>query len=484
MGKSKLGRGHMSEQPNIVFFFTDDQRFDTIGALGNSEIQTPHIDCLVERGTAFTQAHIPCGTSGAVCMPSRAMLHTGRTLFHLEREGQNIPPEHTTLGETLQQAGYRTFGTGKWHNGTASFARSFTDGGEIFFGGMWDHWNVPACDYDPTGEYDLVKPWIKDAFYSNKPVHVVADHLSPGKHSTELFGDVSVAFIEEYRDEAPFFMYISFMAPHDPRSMPKAFLDLYDPEALTLPANYKDEHPFDFGIRNVRDEVLAPYPRTPEIVRQHLAEYYAMISHLDHEVGRVVKAIEEKGQLDNTLFIFAGDNGLALGQHGLFGKQNHYEHSVRVPLIFGGPGIPAGQQRDTYAYLLDIFPTICDLLAVDVPSSVEGRSLLSAISDGAATHRDELYFAYTDMLRSVKDDRYKLVEYIHNGQNTTQLFDLVDDPAEINSLADDPEHVDRITQLRERLCAFRDEWDDRQHHMGNSFWSEYDRLNPSVRRSG
>jgi arylsulfatase A-like enzyme len=122
--------------PNIVFFFTDDQRFDTIHALGNEAIRTPNLDKLVARGTAFTHAHIPGGTSGAVCMPSRAMFHTGRTLSRIDGLGESIPDVHTTLGEALRKGGYRTFGTGQWHNGQASFNRSFSDGAEIFFGGM------------------------------------------------------------------------------------------------------------------------------------------------------------------------------------------------------------------------------------------------------------------------------------------------------------------------------------------------------------
>lgn len=130
------------KKTNIVFFFTDDQNFNTINALNNKEVITPSMDRLVKEGVSFTRAHIPCGTCGAVCMPSRAMLNTGRTLFHLDREGQEIPEEHTLIGEMLQSAGYRTFGTGKWHNGTRAYARSFSDGAEIFFGGMDDHWNV------------------------------------------------------------------------------------------------------------------------------------------------------------------------------------------------------------------------------------------------------------------------------------------------------------------------------------------------------
>ena len=157
----------MNDKPNILLFFTDDQRFDTIRALGNDQIQTPNLDALVARGTTFTHAHIPGGTCGAVCMPSRAMLHTGRRLFHIDGEGQQIPQGHITLGEYLQSAGYTTFGTGKWHNGRGAYARSFSEGDEIFFGGMGDHWNVPAYHFDPTGQYHSKRPYVADPFYSN-----------------------------------------------------------------------------------------------------------------------------------------------------------------------------------------------------------------------------------------------------------------------------------------------------------------------------
>ena len=148
----------MKRKPNVLFLFTDDQRFDTVHALGNEKIKTPSINRLVRRGTTFTHAHIPSGTSGAVCMPSRAMLHSGRTLYHLNGAGDIIPEEHTTLGEMFRNNGYRTFGTGKWHNGPEAFNRSFSEGDEIFFGGMSDHWNVPVFHYDPTGRYDSTLP--------------------------------------------------------------------------------------------------------------------------------------------------------------------------------------------------------------------------------------------------------------------------------------------------------------------------------------
>ena len=246
-----------TKRPNIVFFFTDDQRFDTLNALGNPDVHTPTMDGWINAGTTFTRAHIMGGTSGAVCMPSRAMLMTGRTLFHLEREGQNIPPEHVLLGEVLQRAGYRTFGTGKWHNGPPAYARSFTDGAEIFFGGMEDHWNVPACDFDPTGRYDVLKPMVRTPHTSNEVTYRLTDHITPGKHSSELFCDAAIDFLRRYDDDAPFFVYISFMAPHDPRTMPKKYLEMYDPDDIPLPPNFMVAHPFDNGALRIRDELLA-----------------------------------------------------------------------------------------------------------------------------------------------------------------------------------------------------------------------------------
>jgi len=461
-----------NNRPNIVFFFTDDQRFDTIRALGNEQIFTPTMDSWVRQGTTFTYAHIMGGTSGAVCMPSRAMLMTGRTLFHLEREGQNIPEEHVMLAEVLQEAGYRTFGTGKWHNGTGSYARSFTDGAEIFFGGMDDHWNVPACNYDPTGKYDLACPVVRNPHYSNRVAYRRCDHITPGKHSSELFSEAAIDFIEDYDSDAPVFMYISFMAPHDPRTMPREYLDMYDPERIPLPENFMPEHPFDNGELVVRDEKLAPWPRTPEEIRRHIAEYYAMITHADAQIGRVLARLEETGRAENTIIVFAGDNGLALGQHGLMGKQNLYDHSLRVPLIMCGPGIPKGRKSDAFCYLSDIYPTLCDLIGVPVPDSVEGKSLVPAMRNSGKT-RDTMFFAYKGLHRCVRDERYKLIEYVVNGKQTTQLFDIRADPWELNNLADDATCTEHLKRLRAELLRWRDELDDQASSFGKKFWQTY-----------
>ncbi len=469
-----IHKEYVLQRPNIVFFFTDDQRFDTIQALGNAAIQTPNLDKLVARGTTFTQAHIPCGTSGAVCMPSRAMLLTGRSLFHLDREGQQIPPEHTTLGEALGANGYRTFGTGKWHNGRPAFNRCFAEGTEIFFGGMADHWNVPAHDYDPSCAYDKKIPMCPDPMHSKREVLRSADHIHAGTHSSEMVCNAGIDFIRQQDHSQPFFAYIAFLAPHDPRVMPATFKQMYDPKTIELPPNFMGGHPFDNGALHIRDEELAGFPRTPEETREHIADYYAMITHLDDELGRVVDALEAKNMLDNTIIVFAGDNGLALGQHGLFGKQSCYEHSIRVPLILAGPGIPEDRKTDAYAYLFDMYPTLCGLTGTPVPASVEGKDVSACMHDEGKPHRDTLYFAYTDCQRAVKDRQYKLIEYAVEGREPqTQLFDIVKDPWEQNNLAGNPEYADKVTELRRELLRLRDEWDDQKHPMGDTFWRLY-----------
>jgi len=459
-------------KPNILFFFTDDQRFDTIRALGYDQVSTPNIDRLVARGASFVNAYIMGGSCGAVCMPSRAMLMTGRTLYRLQGQGQGIPEDHVLLGEALQQAGYATFGTGKWHNGPAAYARSFTAGDEIFFGGMEDHWNVPACRFDPTGQYDLEQPVVKDAWYSNEVTYRRCDHIRPGKHSSELFAEAAIDFLDGYNAEQPFFMYLSFMAPHDPRTMPREFLEMYDPDEIELPPNCYPEHPFDNGELRVRDEKLAPWPRTPQEIRRHTAEYYAMISHLDAQIGRVLEALERTGQTNNTIIILAGDNGLAIGRHGLMGKQNMYDHSLHVPLLISGPGIPAGKQSDAYCYLLDIYPTLCDLVGVPIPDTVEGKSLVPAM-EGSDSIRDTLLFAYRDVQRAVQDREYKLIEYVVEGKRTTQLFDLQADPSEINDLSQEPSLAGHIGELRQELRRWQTELDDTQPGQGQDFWEGF-----------
>lgn len=458
------------KKPNILFLFTDDQRFDTIAALGNPHIKTPVMDALVARGTTFTHACIPGGTCGAVCMPSRAMLHSGRHLHHLENSGTKIPAEHALLGETLRQEGYHTFGMGKWHNGVNAFQRSFSDGAEIFFGGMADHWNVPAFHYDPTGMYDATMAYCPDPFLSRKLEWRGGDHIHAGRHSTDIFGNTAIDFIDSYDRDEPFFAYVSFMAPHDPRTMPEPFASMYDPKDISLPENFLGGHPFPTGALTIRDEMLAAFPRNPDEIRTHIAEYYGMISHLDHVMGQILSALDRKGIAEDTIIILAGDNGLAVGQHGLMGKQSAYDHSVRVPLIFAGPGIPENTRTGAFAYLMDIFPTLCDVLQVPCPETVDGMSLLPAMKNPELPLRDAVYLNYETTIRAVRTSTHKLVEYFAEGQRNTQLFDLVADPLERVNLAGMDAHADLVATLRGEMLRLRDAWEDATSPTGSKFW--------------
>jgi len=458
--------------PNILLIISDDHRFDAIRAVGDTRVQTPNLDRLIAEGTLFTHAHIPSGTSAAMCMPSRAMLHTGRTLFHIGGDGERLLPEHALLGETLRQAGYHTFGTGKWHNGTDAFNRSFADGDEIFFGGMTDHWNMPAFRYDPTGRYAARLPRCGDPFYSNKVEQVAADHIHAGTHSTDVIADSTIRFIEGYDKTAPWFAYAAFLAPHDPRTMPDRYRALYDPETIELPPNFMERHPFDFGMFKIRDEVLAPYPRTPQEMKQHIAEYYAMITHMDDRIGDICTAIKARGEWDNTLIVYTADHGLAVGQHGLLGKQNLYDHSVRIPLVMRGPGVPAGIRSDAFCYLMDVHPTLCDLAGIQTPASVEAKSLEPLLHNPTDPHESVLFFAYLGLHRGVREGDWKWMQYRVDGQpERTQLFNLKEDPHEIRNLAENPAQAERVTYMRALLRASADQWDDQSSHWGQQFWN-------------
>lgn len=472
------GGAHMPKKPNVLFIVTDDQRFDTIHALGNSEIITPNLDRLVSKGTSFVRAHIAGGTCGAVCMPSRAMILTGRNPFHLEELGGNIPEEHKTIAETFKNNGYETIGLGKWHNGPPSYARSFTQGAKIFFGGMWDHWNVPTCRYDETGEYDNVINFVVDFYNDNHPQKQHCDEFEPGKHSSTLLTDSAIELLKKNaNNDKPFFMYLAYLAPHDPRTMPDSFREMYDAEKITLPPNFQQIIDTNYPLMVHRDESLAAYPRDGKEIKRHIAEYFAMITHLDHEIGRLLDALKESGEEDNTIIVFTGDNGLAVGQHGWMGKEDIYEHGVRIPLVMAGPGIAENKKNDAYVYLYDIFPTLCEKVGFDAPSSVDGKSFAKLLDgDNGESFRDELYLIFDKFVRGVKDENYKLIEYRNGDEEEdkwTFLYDIKNDPWETKNLADDEEYQSKVAQMREKLLLHRDEWEEQKHPWGVDFWARF-----------
>lgn len=466
----------MAKRPNVVFLITDDQRYGTIHALGNEQIHTPNMDSLVRRGVSFLEAHIPGATSSAVCMPSRGMLHSGRTLFHLQEDGKNIPEEDTTMCQAFRQQGYYTYGIGKWHNGVGSYACSFSGGRDIFFGGMWDHWNVPVSDFRADGRYTSQIHFTPNFSASSASVQVLADRINAGVHSTDLFSGDAVEFLREYDREEPFFLYLSFLAPHDPRTMPEEFRNMYDPEQLPLPPNFATMPLFSFGwCDKGRDESTAGFPRRPEEVRRHLADYYAMISHIDSRIGQVLEVLQQRNMMEDTIIVLCGDNGLAIGQHGLMGKQNLYEHSTRVPLVMCGPGIPENQTRRQYVYLLDIYPTLCDLAQIPVPETVEGRSFAGMFADPTLVTRPDIYYSFQARIRGAADGRYKLLEYRSEECKVTQLFDLERDPWETENFFGFTGYDQITARLRRRMEEYREAWDEETHLYGRQFWEQYRR---------
>lgn len=447
------------KKPNIVFVLADDQRANTINALGNDEIITPNLDKLSQEGTYFDNTYIMGSYSGAVCQPSRAMLLTGRYLNNLKKSGAIIPEKDITIGETLQDAGYNCYGIGKYHSDHKSFARCFSDGRDIYFGGMFDQWNVPLHSYDALSHYKKnMLPYIEDAHHSSKVEYKQGEYCYGGKHSTEIFSEATIDYIENYSSEEPFFIYTALMTPHDPRSTFQEYFDMYDTANIALPPNFMPEHPFDNGELRVRDEKLAAFPRNPKEIKEHIRDYYALITHNDAKLGEIIQALKDKGIYDETIIIYSGDNGLALGQHGLVGKQNLYDHSGKVPLVIVGKGVPANQRSEALIYLSDLFPTICEMVGLEAPSTVETSSFYNAIEDPKADHREYLMTSYRHLQRAVRDDQYKLIKYQVNGVEHTQLFDLLNDPYEIENIANKKKSVVKKLEkvMAEQLVELND----------------------------
>lgn len=404
---------HAAEKrPNVLFVLTDDQRFDTIRALDNDEIRTPTLDAVVKRGHVFTNAYCQGSMVPAVCAPSRTMLLTGKSLFHIPAPNAKTY-DGPTLGGVFTKAGYETL-----------------------------------CVSKPGNSFPLAHL----AF--GKTVHI--PHV--GAATNQRCADAAIDFINGHKGEKPFFVYLAPSMPHDPRTAEPEFHKLYDPAKITLPKNFLPQHPFDNGELAVRDEKLAAIPRTEDEMRKHLADYYACITSLDHHLNRVLDAIKAKGQLDTTLIVFTSDQGLAVGgRHGLMGKQNLYEH-FKSPLVVAGPGVPKGTS-DTLVYLFDLFPTVCEACGVETPKACEGVSLVPTMKGDKKAVREVLFAAYRDVQRMVRIERWKLIWYPK--LDRFQLFDVAGDPWELNDLSAKPEHAMRLAAMKKLLVEQQEKWGDK-----------------------
>jgi arylsulfatase A-like enzyme len=458
-GWSWIGVQHAgaSDRPNILFLFADDQSYDTLSAYGNTEVQTPNLDALAKRSLVFERAYNMGSWSGAVCVASRTMLNSGKFVWraHAHAGGKRQPAPggdaFRPWSVLMREAGYRTYFTGKWHV----------------------RWNAKEI-FD---EVDSIRPGMPNqtAAGYNRPKADGSDPWDPtdpkfggfwkgGKHWSEVTADEAVAYLSrDQRDDKPFFMYVAFNAPHDPRQSPQEYVDMYPVKDVKIPQPFLEEYPYANAIcgKGLRDETLAPYPRTKHAIAVHRREYHAIISHMDAQVGRILKALEATGEADNTYIFFTADHGLACGHHGLMGKQNMYEHSLRVPLLAAGPGIAAGRAQAA-VYLQDIMAESLKIAGAERPDYVEFAGLSN--DDGYRLEPEDtaypaVYGAYLARQRAVIYDGWKLMVY-PTADYKVRLYHVAEDPLETNDLADDPKYAAKKQELIARLLKLQSEMDD------------------------
>lgn len=414
-----------TKKPNVIILFADDMRADSIGALGNPTVKTPNLDSLVKRGFALNNAYCLGGNRGAVCLPSRNMLLSGNTYFRWQdvqaagagQKGNFAPATPDTFPAVMQAAGYTTYHQGKKGNSATL---------------------------------------IQGQFEINKYVTNDLTDRTNGEAGQQIVNE-AIEFITAQKDAKPFFMYLAFSNPHDPRVAAEKYLKLYDREKIPLPKNYLPVHPFNNGEMTVRDETLSPWPRTEDEIRKTLHEYYAVISGLDHHIGRLLQKLDELKLTENTIILFSADQGISVGSHGLLGKQNLYDHGMKVPLFFAGPGVKKGKS-DALVYLLDVFPSVCELAGVKPPGGLDAVSFAPVLQGKTDKGRDSLFLAYRDVQRAVRDERWKLIRYPE--VEVTQLFDLKNDPDELKNLAGEAGQKERVAKMLAQMTGWQKRLND------------------------
>lgn len=446
----------LAAPPNILFILVDDQSPVELKIYNkDSTLHTPHLDRLAAEGMVFESAYHMGASIGAVCTPSRHMIMSGRSVWHLPVSpwGEKTSPpalEQQTIPAVFNRANYATMRTCKQGNSYEAANKLFT------------------VRHDATkrgGTHESGSTWHGDR---------VMDYLQQRQTSAEA---------------KPFLIYYGFSHPHDERDGRPELLAKYGavnhldeahpPSAHTLqpplPKNWLLRHPFDTTHSDVRDEIAVSgvWARRDEAtIRNEIGRAFACNENIDIQVGRVLKQLADMGQLENTYIFYTADHGIAVGQHGLMGKQNLYEHSWRVPFIVKGPGIQPGSRVQGNIYLMDILATLCDLTGVPVPDTNEGTSFKPVLEGKTDRIRDAMYGAYSGGskpgMRSVKQGDWKLIRYEAPDRkvNETQLFNLAQNPHELlpqhgqPNLALDPAHADKLQEMKALLLAQMRRWED------------------------
>lgn len=444
------GPGH------VVVIVADDLRADTLGFAGNAAVRTPHLDRLAARGAVFPRA--TCGYP--ICNVARSEMFSGRVAlgspgYETARGTVPLDPTWVLWPEAMRRAGWRTVFSGKWHIAGTPWKSGFGETAGLFSSGGGGAVKL-TVDRTPTGR--AVTGYTGWTFKTdrNVPQPELGVGLTPD--TDRIMTDRAVEAIRTH-DGRPLFLHVNFTAPHDPLHWPRGGENAVDPAVLALPPNFRSAPEFDTGNIRGRDELVVPAPRTAADVRGERALYFSQVENVDRQVGRILAALEAAGVLGRTLVVFTSDQGLALGSHGLMGKQNPYEHTLNVPLILAGPGVPSGARLPAQCHLRDVYPTVCELAGVPVPGSVQGRSLAPVLRGERQEIYEEVFAYFTDTQRLIRTrEGWKLVWYPRGSR--LQLFQVNEDPHELRDLAADPAQASRVASLQARLAAWQREHRD------------------------
>ncbi len=440
-------------KPNILFLFADDQAYDTLGPDDDPTVQTPHLDQLARQGAQFTHCFNMGSWTGAVCVASRTMLVTGKTLWRAHAANQtmrnlkkqNLAQQNAFYDSLwprrMRALGYETYFTGKWHIGVP-----------------------PQQLFDHVVHVRPGMPRDKRPIGYHRPIEGQPDNWDPtdpkfggfwqgGKHWSEVLADDAVNFLRHAGKKAaqgnakPFFMYLAFNAPHDPRQSPQQFLDRYPLKNIATPIPFQPQYPHRTSglLPKLRDEALAVYPRTEYAVKVHRREYYAIITHLDQQIGRILNELETQRLRENTWILYAADHGLACGHHGLLGKQNMYDHSLRVPFLIAGPQAKPGAQITQPILLQDLMATSLEIAGDSQREGIEFHSLLPLLADQDSNANTPIYAAYMNTQRAIRHNGWKLILYPQ--LKVKRLYHLAADRHEQHDLARQPQHQRKMKTL-------------------------------------
>ncbi|SOE22597.1 Arylsulfatase A [Spirosomataceae bacterium TFI 002] len=468
------------EKPNVLFLFIDDLAYDAVASYGNDVVKTPNIDRIASKGTRFSHAYNMGSWSGAVCTASRSMIISGLSVW---RANQNRELWHNndstsianTWGKLMEKQGYDTYMAGKWHVDVPADV-VFQETRHIRPGMPGDGFNFKVVKemYADGRQPSIEEVTEKRPNGYFRPLSSSDNSWSPtdtskggfwkgGKHWSEVLLDDAKEFIGmAEKKENPFFMYLAFNAAHDPRQAPQEYLDMYPLDEIKIPENFMEDYMYHEEVGAgplLRDEALAPFPRTEYAIKVHLQEYYALITHLDIQIGNILKELEDKGLLDDTYVFLTADHGLAMGSHGLLGKQNMYDHSMRVPLMVMGPDVKEGLVVDADVHLQDVMASALDVAGIEKPDFVEFNSLMPyAKGTETKTKLNGVYGAYLKKQRMMRKDGFKLIVYPE--VNRVLLYDMTNDPQEIVDLGSNPEYATKKKELMQDLLSRQKELGD------------------------